>query len=398
MFVIEVHRILFHPTLRKMDLSTLPAALSFLPWDETQRQNCTAQGLITNGTDHVWISCTSYIAHGRLQFDTSASSFSSTSAPTGFVINRINYHALEGPRRVTGQQYGHISDGDYFPPRTVVTNNATSTRTPGELWFGIEGTSWPRVLPGAIARYNADTLEFIDIHPHPYLRTMPWLLIDPTNQRAISCNWTENLNQFQVFDVSTMAWIVDHNLTLTNPPAAFQDNGVSFIQGATKAPTLLKEDEFILQLDDAPSTILLVSFHTTSDKNNEDDGAALSSTSLQVQSVWQTGLGHEREGIGMTGGHILSFGNRKSTVPWATSDSEAQIVVIEVLPSLVETGIPFGFGILVGIGLVFFLRTLCWCFCRCCCRSNSKKEHTEAELTTLKNQRGDEDGAEDELI
>uniref|UniRef100_A0A7S3L1J2 Uncharacterized protein n=1 Tax=Amphora coffeiformis TaxID=265554 RepID=A0A7S3L1J2_9STRA len=378
-----------------MDLSTLPTALSFLPWDETQRQNCTAQGLITNNTDHVWLSCTSYIAHGRLQYDSSSSSSfsSSVAAPTGLVIDKINYNALDGPRRVTGQQYGHISDGDYFPAKSVVSNNSTTTTT-GELWFGIEGTSMPRVLPGAIARYNAETLEFIDIHPHPYLRTMPWLLVDPARQRAISCNWTDNYNQFQVFDTQTMTWVVDQNLTLTNPPAEFQATGVPYIQGATKAPTLLKEDEFILQLDDAPSTLLLVSFHSS----NDNGDASLSSTSLQVQSSWQTGLGHEREGIGMTGGHILSLGNRKTTVPWATAESEAQIVVLHVLPSLVESGVPFGFGILVGVGLVVFFRILCWCFCCRCCRSKSKKDHTEAELTTLNNPLHEDDGTEDELI
>lgn len=325
-----------------------------LDWAFNESQNCQAQGIIAkHGTDDVWLSCTSYIAHGRLRFD-------SNSRPVAMVLDRFNLQALEGPQEKTGSDYRHISDGDYHEVRN-------------ELWFGIEGGSNPRVLRSAIVRYDADTLQFIDIHEHPTFTTMPWLVVDANHDRAITCNWTNSQNQLAVFDIKAMNWAND-TITLLNVPSEYALDGIPYIQGGSMAADGM---HFVLQSDDLFSTIYMVSFLEVADLWH-----------AQLIDTWATGLGKEREGVALARQHVLSFGNRDNS--WEHRKN-AQIFVLPIRgPSKSDQKVPFGLGVLIGIAVSFIILLLM----RFCghrnARLGSRSAYT-ADVATLSQVDEDED-------
>jgi hypothetical protein len=314
-----------------------------LNWAFNESQNCPAQGIVTNGTEHFWLSCTSYIAHGILQLDEAGT-------PVGIVLDQYNMHALDGPVQQTGHDYRHISDGDYN-----LHHN--------ELWFGIEGGSFPRVILGAIVRYDAETLEFIDIYVHPTFTTMPWLVFDSNRNRAITCNWTDSHNELTIFDAETLTWSND-KITLLNVPSQYQQDGIPFIQGGA-----MHSDgkHILLQTDDHSSTMLLVEL-----------------LSGLVVDVWTTGLGSEREGVAFYKNDVLSFGNRHNSFE---SVKSAQIVVfpMDLLQNNYEKNeIPFGLGVLVGMGILVLLTLFTRCI-RSCRRTYVKGSmyNRDIDVTTL---------------
>ena len=222
--------------------------ISLLQWTNiTQSIECSQpQGIITNGTDHVWLSCRTYIAHGTLQrnpYD---------GAIVGVHLDQFNYHALDGPNRrirhqinknknnhnnnrnqrneTTEQSYGHISDGDYV--RLHSSSSPHHHHHADELWFGLENGQFPRQHKAAIARYNAQTLEFINLHEHPTLLTMPWLAFVEQPQLALTCNWTNGGQEFVALNATTLQWT--NNVTLTNLPMEYDElyQGIPFVQGA----------------------------------------------------------------------------------------------------------------------------------------------------------------------
>ena len=310
---------------------------SILNWAFNESQNCLAQGIITrHNTDHVWVSCTSYIAHGRLQF--------SSGRPIGIIFDQFNWQALDGPYQKTGLDYRHISDGDF-------------NELQNELWFGIEGGSFPRVLRSAIVRYDADTLQFIDIHVHPTFTTLPWLVFDDTRHRAITCNWTNSKNQLSVFDATTMTWS-NNTINLNNVPSQYSLDGIPLIQGGAMSADGI---HFVLQSDDLFSTIYMIQLQPVAT-------AADLFWQAQVINIWTTGLGNEREGIALTQHHLLSMGNRDNS--WEHRKN-AQIFVLAMESPTSHRS--FGQGIFVGITATL-LMLLCGSvvvvvLCSCCCRN-----------------------------
>jgi len=250
-----------------------------LQWeDEHLNTHCQAQGIITNGTDAVWISCTSFVARGRIVDDYK------------LVIDRINYQALN---HTALANYKHISDGDYVH----------RTGFPPELWFGIEGGNLPRVTAGAIVRYHAETLEFIDLHVHPLIKTMPFLAYDPRVSLAYCLNWTDSRGSMVVFDVTNLQWT--ENVTIKGLPAEHQD--IQYVQGG------FVDGNILYLISDVPSSALLTV--------NLDTRGFL--------SVHNLGLGHEREGIALyKNDWLLSLGNQGKN-SWDRS-YHAQIVAIQL--------------------------------------------------------------------
>jgi hypothetical protein len=313
-------------------------SLTLLNWTFDESEKCKAQGIITNGTENIWISCTSYIAHGTIQFNKNG-------VPIGVLFHHFNYDALDGPVQQTGDTYRHISDGDYGN---------------GQLWFGIEGGSFPRILTGAIVRYDADTLQFIDIHKHSTFKTMPWLVFDRKNQRAISCNWTNSNNEFIVFDARTLTWI--DSIKLYNVPGEYEVEGIPFIQGGAM---LQNEDSILLQVDNQVSTIFL---------------ASLFPDRAVVTDAWSTGLGQEREGVSMVGNYILSLGNRKNSFE---NISNAQIIAVPMHTqnsNIIFRSVTFGIGVVVGIVISFIWLQLLRFWHR---KTNFRRDYGDVEVTNL---------------
>jgi hypothetical protein len=251
----------------------------WLQWDTEESINCTAQGLITNEeTNDVWISCTSYLGRGRLILDQAQD-------PIGIEIDIWNWNALDGPRAVSHKDYAHIGDGDYVELDDGMRR---------ELWFGLEGGSSPRVLPAAIARYDADSLAFVGLHIHPTMRTMAFLAFHQRQQIAYVTNWTENDGELIVFDAKTMHWS-DRNSTIRGLPKEYRDD-IKFIQGAD-----VYGDVLYLMADDFSSTLLAIRMAEAYEG--------------EVESVTHLGLGHEREGMTVFGGKeqqlwLLSMNNQ----------------------------------------------------------------------------------------
>jgi len=200
--------------------------------NESQSRECSsAQGIITNGTgsiasDHVWLSCKTFIAHGRFTFN-------ALGYVQSLTLEDYNYEALDGPNQddtvnddtdTNTTLYGHVGDGDYV---------RTPEGQPDELWFGLEGTQWPREVPAALVRYNAETLEFIAVHPYPMSNhtTMPWLAFDTAQKAAYSSNWTESNNELIVFNGTTLEWEMNKNIPICNIPPEYQEHGLRFVQG-----------------------------------------------------------------------------------------------------------------------------------------------------------------------
>jgi hypothetical protein len=257
-----------------------------LSWDEEESVNCDAQAIITNGTgDHVWLSCTTTIGRGRLIWS------KEDDIPVRIEIDAWNDHALEEPRKIRSA-FEHISDGDY-----VVLPNQRR-----ELWFGLEVGFKPRNGTSAIVRYDPDTLDFIDLHEHPTLRTMPWLVFSSTMQEMWTSNFTENFGNLERFDIASKQWL-DTNFTLENVPQdEFPQSNIPFIQGAD-----IVSDTLYLISDNYKSSLVQVNA-----SNIATTGV------LAVAAVQHIGLGYEREGIAVVerpNGKkwLLCLGNRHQT-------------------------------------------------------------------------------------
>lgn len=225
-----------------------------LEWNLTESIDCVAQAVVTNDTDNLWISCTTYIAKGKFIFDEKE-----PKDPIGIELDYFNKDPLNNSNLIG---YGHIGDGDYVP----------LDDGEGEIWFGLEDKENPRVLPGAIARYNANTLEFIDIHPHPTVNTMAFVAYHQSQRVAYTMNWTDNHGELLVFDAINYQW--------TNTTALI--SGLStkeflYIQGADMAG-----DTLYLMGDDYRSTLFELQMKSSKEGT--------------CKSI-QLGLGHEREGI-----------------------------------------------------------------------------------------------------
>jgi hypothetical protein len=294
-----------------MDLQRSPFLLN---WNESQSIECNAQGIITNGTDIIWMSCKKYLARGRL---VKLDPLNSTRVELRMEL--WNWHALKGPQEFLGNQsYEHIGDGDY------VELSSDGSR---ELWFGIEDGSWPRVLPAAIVRYDAETLEYIDTHPHTTIRTMPFLAFHKARQIAYTANWTDNFGQLLVFDAINMTWAND-NATIHGLPHEYYQHEIPFIQGSD-----MKDDALFLMVDDFKSTLVEIQM------NREKTYGG------QLNAISYLGLGHEREGIAIMNGWLLSFGNR-----WKSWEGNhyAQIVCVQLTMPMGTKQI-FFIGIISGI-------------------------------------------------
>lgn len=65
-----------------------------LSWDEQESIDCKAQGILTNDTDNVWLSCKTYIGRGTLLYD-EVGDF-----PSRIQMKHWNWDALKGPREI----------------------------------------------------------------------------------------------------------------------------------------------------------------------------------------------------------------------------------------------------------------------------------------------------------
>jgi hypothetical protein len=304
-----------------------------LEWNESESIECNAQGIISNGTDNIWISCKKYIGRGKL---VQWNSLNSTPSRPLLRMEQWNWHALNGTQ--TGnvnvnKSYQHIGDGDY------VELEANGSQ---EIWFGIEDGNWPRVLPAAIVRYDAETLEYIDMHVHDNMKTMPFLAFHKARQIAYTANWTDNFGQMIVFDATTMTWSKD-NATINGLPKEFYKHEIPFIQGSE-----MKDDTLFLMMDDFQSTLLEIQMYPQGTYGGE------------LKTTSYLGLGLEREGITIVNDWLLSFGNR-----WKSWEGNhyAQIVgVTFVMPS--DPQRIFVMGMFTGffIGLMAFatIVTILW--------------------------------------
>eukprot|EP00542_Grammatophora_oceanica_P015166 CAMPEP_0194042526 /NCGR_PEP_ID=MMETSP0009_2-20130614/14293_1 /TAXON_ID=210454 /ORGANISM="Grammatophora oceanica, Strain CCMP 410" /LENGTH=193 /DNA_ID=CAMNT_0038686401 /DNA_START=62 /DNA_END=643 /DNA_ORIENTATION=+ len=178
-------------------------------------------------------------------------------------------------------------------------------------------------------------------------------------------------------------------------PAKYKAEGVPFIQGGAMlvrhhnggVQDLVHDsgDHFVLQVNDMESTMFLV--HIDPKFKNE----------AIVTDYWRSGLGHERTGVAMAGRYLLSLGTRRQPGWSGENGTTAQIVAIEMIPGLVETGLPFGFGILLGIALVLFLRLTCWCCSRLFCGARTKR-YQQTELANLARTMDEAAVHDDELL
>ncbi|KAL7557029.1 hypothetical protein ACA910_009300 [Epithemia clementina (nom. ined.)] len=96
-----------------------PPGVSLLQWPNlTQSLDCMPQGIVTNGTDHVWMSCLGgFIAHGLLQRN-------NYGVIIGLNLHQFNYQALDGPNELYAQQQeqqarmgGRNDNDEDDPPR-----------------------------------------------------------------------------------------------------------------------------------------------------------------------------------------------------------------------------------------------------------------------------------------
>lgn len=298
-----------------------------LPWkNETESMECGAQSIISNHphltttscTTTIWISCGTSIARGEMLYDCD------TKKPVEMNIVVWNRNPLEGVMDAVSDQltdeelqqlkddddpdeYAHISDGDF-----VVLPDGSR-----ELWFGLEGKNWPRVLRAALIRFDADTLFFKNIHMHPTIRTMPWLVVDSARQLAYTTNWTDNEAKLWLFDTNNMNWRNQEEsggfVPILDLPIEFR-NGVDFIQGAD-----LVDNTLFLMSDVASSSLLVI------DLLESDPTAGVVGRTRQVL---QLGLGHEREGIAIWNKEwLLSMDNQRTT--WE-GHHYAQVVCVKL--------------------------------------------------------------------
>jgi len=234
------------------------------------------QGIVTNGTDDVWLSCQWYLVHGKLEYD-------QVKRPVRFNADSTNRHALAQAQNVSGVDYKHISDGDSGFNQKTGAN---------ELWFGIEGGGWlVRALNGSITRYDATTLELIALHEHPSMKTVPWMAFDSKRQLAYTNNWTDSGNQLYVFDAAKEAWVDNITIQAMHP----DDDPVDlyWIQGAA-----IRDDVLYLQNEGNHSILY---------------GIALQNMTLVEQHEML--FGHEREGIAFAGDYLLAMGNSNNFIP-----------------------------------------------------------------------------------
>mmetsp|Transcript_26546 Transcript_26546/g.52885 ORF Transcript_26546/g.52885 Transcript_26546/m.52885 type:complete len:342 (+) Transcript_26546:62-1087(+) len=251
---------------------------SFGVWPlEFNSSSCVGQGLITNATDYVWISCTTSLHRGRILRNEQR-------APVSVTIELSNRDALDGPRSLN-PDYGHIGDGDY------VVSPSTGEH---EIWFGLEDGEWPRRANAAVVRYDSSTLEYKGVHIHPSLKYLAWLAYDPTHQRAYGSEW-EGVEELSVFDANQMNWS-NETIRIDNIPSdsnITNASGINYIQGAD-----VKDDILYLMTDDFKSSLFLLE---------------LQKYKTTVVDVQHLGLGNEREGIAILDSYLFSFGNRWRT-------------------------------------------------------------------------------------
>lgn len=257
-----------------------------LEWNITESRSCVSQGLIANGSDHIWISCTTYLVRGRIVRD------GQTRDPISFIVESSNHNALQELQSSVNPNYGHIGDGDYVISPTTGEH---------ELWFGLEDGTWPRTANAGIVRYDSSTLEYKGFHVHPSLKYLAWLAFDPVQQRAYGSTW-EGVKELAVFDSANMRWS-NSTLPIGNLPVVSNTNvtghgmnfthGINFIQGADVQDGLL-----YLMTDDFKSSLFVFDL-----KKDE----------ATVVDVLFFGLGNEREGITLFDSHLLSLGNRWRT-------------------------------------------------------------------------------------
>lgn len=347
-----------------------------LKWNESESIACQAQAIITNRSNHVWISCRRYIGRGIITVNENGD-------PIEMTILLWNYNPLDGPRNVSNSipQYDHIGDGDYV--------HITET---GELevWFGLEDGSRPRVQNAAIVRYNADTLEFVGLHIHPYMRTMPFLAFHEQRQVAYTFNWTENYGELVVFDAQTMDWDNNKNASIGSLPPTFQED-IPFVQGSDM------DDNNILYLmvDDYGSTLLAVEMlnHYKNESIEYEEKGKYYGGRFVSES--RLGLGYEREGISLFFSNtsttsqpywLLAFGNQHET--WEETPFAGVVRVSLLENNTVPTGIisvasnskTFLGGIVTGTIITVMFGLLFRCLCKRISNNNSNSNPTNSSI------------------
>ena len=292
---------------QQQQLMLLPYLIDW--WNETQSIECIAQAIVTNENNpqDFWISCTTYIAHGTFVLD------KETKRPIQIrSCDTFNYHPFDN---IPIPGYGHIGDGDYV----VFTGDGDElleqqqqkeeqqTRRKEEVWFGLEDSKNPRILHGAIVRYDAQTLEFLGVHPHPVVTTMAFVAYDSIRNLAYSMNWTNNERSLLIFDGDTLEWKnetlpveqQEQQPTTTTTTTTISDD-FRYIQGSD-----MLNDTLFLMGDDYQSTLYRIELSFSLPESSSSISSSSISTSsaaawnlkATLVSSWKLGLGHEREGI-----------------------------------------------------------------------------------------------------
>jgi hypothetical protein len=324
-----------------------------LHWDRDESRSCVGQAVITNGTDHVWISCSTYLLRGRIVRD----GRNNNKKPVSLVIETMNSNALAGPRQdfagnSTTLGYGHIGDGDYMEELD-------------EVWFGLEDGNWPRALNAAIVRYDASTLEYKGMHVHPTQKFLAWVVFDQRNQRVYGSDW-EGVQDLTVFDTRQMKWLTQ-NLTIRMIPAEYISlGGMNYIQGGD-----MQDDTLYLMTDDFRSSLFAILIDSS---QNELGG--------EVVHISHLGLGNEREGIALLddAAYVLSLGNRWRT--WE-NHSFSELLCLPLRSPHQEEVSPLAIGRISFLiaGFVCGVATS-WLASRCAGHKFKRERHTYIEVPT----------------
>ena len=340
-----------------------------LKWDNMiESRSCVAQGIITrpftsretnaarevasSRDDVVWISCTTYLLKGTaiLQEDNSGGRLTRKRRPVGIKVDlrtnekdTVSSCFAENDEVDNVNTYNHLGDGHYVPSSPFSTFDTSGDDD--ELWFGLEDGAWPRKLPAAIARYNANTLECLGIEFHPSSMYLAWLAYDAITQKAYGSTW-ENITELYVFGPSTnSASIHDEKgllkknyvwstIPITNVPKEYQEQGgLNFIQGGTIIQLSADHRRFggAGHAKHVSSLLYLMS----DDYQSSLIELQLLEAEAKILSIHHLGLGNEREGIAFfstnvgKASHLLSLGNRWRT--WE-NHSFAEILCIPLYP------------------------------------------------------------------
>jgi len=315
-----------------------------LRWNREESTACVAQGIIVKG-DNVWLSCTTYLLKGTIGYaNESSADGKPRGGPTQITITDSDMNALSEPRGIH-QDYGHIGDGSYME----LANGDE------EIWFGLEDGEWPRRQNAAIVRYDAKTLQFRGFHAHPSLLHMPWLACDSDRHVAYTSDFS-GVTELTVFDIDRMEWMnatMDGGAAVPSiknmPPFFIANGGINYIQGGQ-----VMDDKLFIISDDYKGSVIALSL------DGQNAG--------EILSIWQPGLGNEREGMAMTHEYLFSLGNRWTT--WE-NQSFAEVLCLPIIrhddedsDGTSHDGANFPFrdgkgsfltGVLTGMGVALFL-------------------------------------------